>query len=179
VGNMPTFLFVFNLDGKEADMAGQTIVEKVKILVTPIVQAARLELVDVEFKKEGRTQYLRIFIDKPGGVIIEDCQRISQECELVFDVEDFIPMQYVLEVSSPGLDRPLKTKAEYQRFLKRLVKIKTFQAINGQKKFLGYLQELTEETATNPAVVTIRTLDDEDIHIPYHLIASTRLEVEF
>jgi ribosome maturation factor RimP len=147
--------------------------------VTPIVKAARLELVEVEFKKEGRTHYLRIFIDKPGGVTIEDCQRISHECDLVLDVEDLIPTQYVLEVSSPGLDRPLKTKEEYQRFLKRLVKIKTFQAINGQKKFLGYLQEITEETATNPAVVTIRTLDDEDIHIPYNLIASTRLEVEF
>jgi ribosome maturation factor RimP len=176
---MPTFLFVFDLDRAESDMAGQTIAEKVKVLVTPIVKAAWLELVDVEFKKEGRTQYVRIFIDKPGGVTIEDCQRISQECELVLDVEDLIPTQYILEVSSPGLDRPMKTKEEYQRFLKRLVKIKTFQAINGQKKFLGYLQEITEETATNLAVVTIRTLDDEDIHIPYNLIASTRLEVEF
>ncbi len=173
---MPTFLFVCDVDG---DMAGLTIAEKVQVLVTPIVKASRLELVAVEFKKEGRTQYLRIFIDKPGGVTIEDCQRISQECDLVLDVEDLIPIPYVLEVSSPGLDRPLKTQAEYQRFLNHLVKIKTFQVINGQKKFVGYLRAITEETATTPVVVTIRTLNDEDIHIPYNLIASTRLEVEF
>lgn len=160
-------------------MAGRAIVEKVKALAAPIVVAKQLELVDVEFEREGRTNYLRIFIDHPDGVTIEDCQQISRDCEAVLDVEDLIRTQYVLEVSSPGLDRPLRTKAEYQRFRKRLVKLKTFQAIQGRKHFLGYLQEITEETATSPTVVNLTTLDGEDLRIPYELIASARLEVEF
>lgn len=160
-------------------MAGRAIVEKVKAIVTPIVVAEQLELVDVEFKREGRTNYLRLFIDKPGGVTIEDCQHVSRECEVILDVEDLIRTQYVLEVSSPGLDRPLKTEEDYQRLQKRLVKLKTFQAIQGRRNFLGYLQETIAETATSPMVVKITTLDGEDLQIPYPLIASARLEVEF
>jgi len=161
-------------------MPGHAITGKVKELVTPIVTAEQLELVDVEFKHEGRVNYLRIFIDKPGGVTVDDCQKISRECEVVLDVENIIRTQYVLEVSSPGLDRPLRTKEEYTRFQNRLVKIKTFQAIQGQKKFMGYLQGMTNETTEVPSSVIIRTLDGgEEIQIPYEMIASARLEVEF
>lgn len=162
-----------------AHMAGSAIVEKVKTLVSPIIEAAHLELVDVEFKHEGRATYLRIFIDKPGGVTVDDCQTISQECDVVFDVEDVIPTQYVLEVSSPGLDRPLRTKADYARFQQRLIKLKTYRPVQGQKHFLGHLQGITEETATDPCIVTITTVDEQQIQIPYELIASARLEVEF
>lgn len=161
-------------------MAAHAIAEKVKKLVAPIVAAKQLELVDVEFKREGRVNYLRIFIDKPEGVTIDDCQTISRECEVVLDVENIIRTQYVLEVSSPGLDRPLRTKEEYKRFRNRLVKITTFQAIQRQKKILGYLQGITDGTAETPSLVTIRTLDgEEEIQIPYEMIASARLEVEF
>ncbi len=162
-------------------MAGHAIVENLKKLVAPIVVAEQLELVDVEFKREGRVNYLRIFIDKPGGVTIDDCQNISRECEVVLDVEKIIRTQYILEVSSPGLDRPLKTKEEYTRFQNRLVKIKTFQAIQGRKHFIGYLQGMTDGTPEEtPSFVIKRTLDgDEDIRIPYETIASARLEVEF
>ena len=161
-------------------MAAHAIAEKVKKLVAPIVATEQLELVDVEFKREGRINYLRIFIDKPGGVTIDDCQTISRGCEVVLDIENIIRTQYVLEVSSPGLDRPLRTKEEYKRFQNRLVKITTFQAVQRQKKFLGYLQGITNEKAETPSLVTIRTLDgEEEIQIPYEMIASARLEVEF
>ena len=160
-------------------MARIAIAEKVKELVAPIIAAEQLELVGVEFKREGRMNYLRIFIDKPEGVTIDDCQKMSRECEVVLDVEDIIQTQYILEVSSPGLDRPLRTKKEYERFQHRLVKIKTYHAVQGQKKFLGHLQGITEETATMPSIVTIRTLEGEEIQIPYESIASARLEVEF
>ena len=161
-------------------MPGYSLVDKVKELVTPIITAQQLELVAVEFKREGHVQYLRIFIDKPdGGVTIDDCQKVSRECEIVLDIENIIRTQYVLEVSSPGLDRPLRTKKEYERFRKRLVKIKTFRSIQGRKKFLGYLQGITEETAESPSIVTIVSLDGREIQIPYELIASARLEVEF
>lgn len=160
-------------------MASHGLVEKIKALVAPIVAGAELELVDVEFKHEGQTHVLRIFIDKPGGVTLDDCQAISRECEVVLDVEDIIQTQYILEVSSPGIDRPLRTREDYRRFKDRLVKLKTYRLVQGRKKFLGYLQGVTEETTTEPCVVILRTKDDEDIRIPYEMIASARLEVEF
>ena len=160
-------------------MSGYSLVDRIKELVTPIIVAQQLELVDVEFKREGHVHYLRIFIDKPDGVTIDDCQRVSRECEVVLDVENIIRKQYVLEVSSPGLDRPLRTREDYERFRKRLVKIKTFHAVQGRKKFLGHLQGITEETAESPSLVTIVLVDGEEIQIPYELIASARLEVEF
>lgn len=171
--------------------AGHGIAEQVKTLVTPIITDAQLELVDVEYTREGQVHYLRIFIDKPGGVTIDDCQMISRECEVLLDVEDLIRTQYILEVSSPGLDRPLKKKEDYVRFRDRLVKIRTYRAIEGRKKFLGRLIGLTEDPVTNTCVVTI-CLEDEtgrrlpagkqvldEIQIPYDMIASARLEVEF
>ncbi len=160
-------------------MSGHSVTERVKQVVTPTIESQRLELVDVEFKREGHIQYLRIFIDKPGGVTIDDCQNVSRECEVVLDVEDIIRTQYVLEVSSPGLDRPLKTQAEYRRFQNRLVQIKTFQAIKGRKKFLGYLQGITDKESGKPVMVTVVSSEGEDFQIPYDLIASARLEVEF
>ena len=160
-------------------MARQNIVEQVRTFVSPIIAGAQLELVDVEYKREGHTNYLRIFIDKPGGVTLDDCQMISRECEMILDVEDVISTQYILEVSSPGLDRPLKTEEDYTQFLDRLAKIKTYQAIQGRKIFIGHLQGLTEDPSTHAKTVLLRTLENEDVAIPYDLIASARLEVEF
>jgi ribosome maturation factor RimP len=160
-------------------MSGSSFVDTVKKLVRPITAAQQFELVDVEFKREGQVQYLRVFIDKPGGITIDDCQRVSRECEIVLDVEDIIRTQYVLEVSSPGLNRPLRTREEFKRFQKHLVKIKTFRTVQGQKKFLGHIQGITDETPESPSLVTIILLDGKEIQIPYALIASARLEVEF
>ncbi|MDY0093327.1 MAG: ribosome maturation factor RimP [Candidatus Vecturithrix sp.] len=161
-------------------MTGHTIVEKVKTLINPIIEEQELELVDVEFKREGHLQYLRIFIDKPGGgVSIDDCQHVSRECEVLLDIEDIIRTQYVLEVSSPGLDRPLKTIQDYQRFQGRLAKIKVFQSIQGQKKFLGYIHGVTQATPDSAFLITLLIDGKEEIQIPCELIASARLEVEF
>jgi ribosome maturation factor RimP len=160
-------------------MAHHSIIETITTLVSPIIDDAGLEFVDAEFKHEGQTHVLRIFIDKPGGVTLDDCQAISRECEVVLDVEDIIQTQYVLEVSSPGLDRPLRKKEDYRRFTDHLVKLKTYRPVQGRKKFLGYLQGMTEEIPAEPCVVTLRTKDDETIRIPYDMIASARLEVEF
>jgi ribosome maturation factor RimP len=161
-------------------MAGHSsISNSVKTLVAPIIESRQLELVDVEFKREGANTYLRIFIDKAEGVTLDDCQSVSQECELVLDVENLIQTQYVLEVSSPGLDRPLKKREDYQRFQGRLVKIKTYRPLDGQKKFLGYLQGMTDEDQETPSMVTITTKDGKEYHIPYDMIGSARLEVEF
>lgn len=161
-------------------MAGHSsISNSVKTLIAPIIESRQLELVDVEFKREGPNTYLRIFIDKAEGVTLDDCQSISQECELALDVENIIQTQYILEVSSPGLDRPLKKREDYQRFQGRLMKIKTYRPLDGQKKFLGYLQGITEERQEAPSMVTLTTKDGKEYHIPYDMIGSARLEVEF
>ncbi len=160
-------------------MTGHTIVEKVKTLITPIIEGQELELVDVEFKREGHLQYLRIFIDKPGGgVSIDDCQHVSRECEVLLDIEDIIRTQYVLEVSSPGLDRPLKTIQDYQRFQGRLAKIKTFQSIQGQKSF-SYISCVTQATPDSPFLITLLIDGEGRNPDPHELIAPARLEVEF
>ena len=161
-------------------MSGQSIVERIKALIAPIIEAQQLELVDVEFHREGKTPVLRIFIDKPGGVTIDDCQQVSQECDVVLDVENLIQSQYVFEVSSPGLDRPLKRLQDFVRFQNRLVKIKTYQAIRGQKNFLGRLQEVQEKEDGSSAEVRLLLEEtQEEIIIPYESISSARLEVEF
>ncbi|PID55961.1 ribosome maturation factor [candidate division KSB3 bacterium] len=161
-------------------MAGNSsILESVKTLVEPIIRSRQLELVDVEFKHEGPANYLRIFIDKSEGVTLDDCQDVSRECELVLDVENIIQTQYILEISSPGLDRPLKKLEDYLRFQGHLVKIKTYRPIDGQKTFLGYLRGVSEEGRETPLMVILATQDGQEYHIPYDMIGSARLEVEF
>jgi ribosome maturation factor RimP len=149
------------------------VVNSVRTLVAPVVESEGMELVDIEFKKEGKTWYLRIFIDKPGGVTLLDCEKVSREVEVLLDIEDIIDRSYTLEVSSPGLDRPLKTKEDYLRFQGKLVKIKTFSSIHGQKVFSGYLQGIQGDK------VRIRTKSNQEIEIPYENISKSRLEVEF
>ncbi len=159
-------------------MSGHSVVQRIKELVAPIIESQNLELVEVEFKHEGQVQYLRIFIDTPDGVTIDDCQKISRECEAILDIESIIQTQYVLEVSSPGLNRPLKTQRDYERFQGRLVKLKTFRPVHGQRKFLGRLQGLRKEAGEPSSETVILLKDDEEIHIPFELIASARLEIE-
>jgi ribosome maturation factor RimP len=154
------------------------VTDQVKALIMPIISNAQLELVDVEYTREGQVHYLRIFIDRPGGVTLDDCQMISRECEVVLDIEEIIHTQYILEVSSPGLDRPLKKKDDYERFRDRLVKIRTYHAIEGRKNFLGHLAGLMDDPETDTCMVKLH-VDGDDIRIPYDMIASARLEVEF
>jgi ribosome maturation factor RimP len=97
------------------------------------------ELVDVEYTKEAGRYYLRIFIDKPGGVTLEDCQILSEKLDPILDSADPVKGPYILEVSSPGIERPLKKLSDFQRFTGSLIKIKTFSAVNGKKQFTGYL----------------------------------------
>ena len=105
---------------------GQTEIQQtLEQLVQPIVDDFGLELADLEFKPEGRSMALRIFIDKPGGVTLDDCVAVSREVGAVLEVEDPIRSAYRLEVSSPGLDRPLKKPADFEKFAGRLAKIKT------------------------------------------------------
>ncbi|MFQ6671949.1 MAG: ribosome maturation factor RimP [Candidatus Tectimicrobiota bacterium] len=117
----------------------EDLIEKVTALVQPILEEEGLELVEVEFKRGAHRSFLRLFIDKPGGVTLDDCSVVSTQLGDLLDVEDPIPHRYILEVSSPGANRPLKRREDYERFLGRLVQITTRQPVGGQNPFTGRL----------------------------------------
>ena len=114
----------------------------------PITERMGFELVDVEFVKEGADYYLRAYIDKEGGITINDCEAVSREMNEILDREDYISEAYVFEVSSPGLFRPLKKEKDYVRNRGKLVEIRTYKAIDQQKEFHGILTDYDEESVT-------------------------------
>ena len=115
-------------------------------LLLPILADLNFELVDVEFVKEAGNWYLRAYIDKPGGITIDDCEKVSRTLSDVFDREDYIEEAYYLEVSSPGLTRPLKKAKDYDRNIGRPVDIKLFRAVEGCKEFTAILASYTDDT---------------------------------
>lgn len=117
-------------------------------LISPILERENFELVDVEFVKEADTWYLRCFIDKDGGITIDDCELVSREMNELLDRKDFIRESYVFEVSSPGLDRPLKKEKDFQRNLGKDVEIRTYKMVDKRKEFCGTLKDFTPETVT-------------------------------
>ena len=118
---------------------------KTEQLLLPIVEELQFELYDVEFVKEAGTFYLRAFIDKEGGININDCEAVSRRLSDLLDQKDFIPDAYILEVSSPGLGRTLKKDKHFEKSIGEEVEIKLFKAIDKQKEFTGYLDSFDEE----------------------------------
>jgi len=141
-------------------------------LVGPIIESMGYELVDVEYCKEGQRYFLRIFIDGPGGISLEDCENGSEVIGEELDRADPIPHSYYLEVSSPGVERPLKKEADYHRFRGRLVSVRTFAPIGGRKRFEGRLLGLEGDE------VHILSTTGEHFKIPRPAIASARLKYE-
>ena len=140
-----------------------------------IVESEGLELVHIDYKKQGRGFLLRVDIDKEGGVNIDDCQLISQQISTWLDVEDPIPAEYELQVSSPGLDRKFYKASDYEKFVGRLVRVKTSKAIRGLHVIVGRLESFDGATVVvkDPAVKK-----DPNYEIPLTDIKETRLEVE-
>ena len=112
---------------------------KTEALILPILERMEFELVDVEYVKEGSLYYLRAYIDKTGGITVNDCEAVAREMNELLDREDFIPESYIFEVSSPGLGRPLKKEKDYVRNMGKEVEIRTYRAINRSKEFYGLL----------------------------------------
>lgn len=132
--------------------------QKAEALLEPIVEANNFELVDVEYVKEGSDYYLRAYIDKESGITIDDCELVSRAFEEKLDKENFIKDPYVLEVSSPGLTRPLKKEKDFARSIGKLIEIKTYKAINKEKSFTGTLKSYDDDTVTidlNGALLSI------------------------
>ena len=117
-------------------------------LVTPIIDRGGFELVDVEYVKEGADYYLRVYADKEGGINIDDCVFISRELEARLDEADKLKEAYILEVSSPGLTRPLKKEKDFKRSIGKLVDVKLYSAIDGIKELSGVLNAYTDTTIT-------------------------------
>lgn len=147
--------------------------QKAEALAEPIVSSFGFELVDVEYVKEAGTWYLRLYIDKEGGITIDDCETVSRLFSDKLDEEDFIDDAYIMEVSSPGLGRPLKKEKDFKRSMGKEVEIRTYRPIDKQKEFFGVL------TAYDESHVTI-TLDDQETRVFERAgIALIRLAFDF
>ena len=117
-------------------------------LITPIIEKHHFELVDVEWVKEGSNWYLRIYIDKEGGITVDDCEIINREFGDILDEKDYISENYIFEVSSPGLDRPLKKEKDYVRSLGKDVEIRLYRPIDKKKEFVGTLEDYDKSSVT-------------------------------
>ena len=142
---------------------------KVKEIIEPVIKGLGVALEDMELRKMGRRVFLRVIIDKEGGVVIDDCEQVSREIEAQLDVEDPIPYPYTLEVSSPGLDRPLKTPGDFKRFCGKTARIVTSAPVENQTFFIG---EIIEAGDTD---VTLLLSKDKKINIQYKDIVRARL----
>lgn len=151
----------------------KNVVAIVEELAAPVVEANNMELVDVSYAKEGGRWFLRLFIDKPGGVSLDDCQLISRAVEAVLDEYDPVPHSYTLEVSSPGLDRPLKKLADFERFAGKKVSLSTFGPIEGQRRFKGILKGVEDKKNIKLEVA------GQDVSIPHEKVAKAKLVPEF
>lgn len=132
-------------------------------LLLPIVENLGFELVDVEYVKEGGTWYLRAYVDKEGGITINDCETVSRAFSEKLDEKDFIEEAYIMEVSSPGLGRPLKKEKDFARSLGKEVEIRTFRPIHHEKEFYGVLNAYDADSVTITAEDGNQTFERKDI----------------
>ena len=159
-------------------MAKVDAVTRITEIVGEIIAPLGMGLVDLEYKREGRDMVVRVFIEKEGGITLDDCSSVSRELSDILDVEDFMPEHYTLEVSSPGICRPLKKITDYERFMGHLVKVKTFETLtddagNKRKTFVGKL------TGIEGGLISIDLTEGQHAAIPLDKVAKANLEFEF
>ncbi len=155
-------------------MVREKIVDVARRVAGPVLEEMGYELADLKFIMESGRWRLQFFIDKPGGITIDDCEAVSREIDTLIEVEDFIQGAYVLEVSSPGLDRSLYKPADYIRFNGKLAKVKTTVSIEGQKALAGRIDSPDEEGFS-----LIMNDGRKIVYIKYGQVEKARLEVEF
>lgn len=155
-----------------------SVVETVTEMVTPILDEQNFELVEVEFVKEGKSWFLRVFIDKEGGIDIEECAFVSEKLSEKLDAADPdpIPQAYFLEVSSPGAERPLKKESDYENALGDYVHVSLYQPVDGEKQYEGFLQSFDAEQLT--LKIRIKTREKE-LTFDRKNIAKARLAIQF
>lgn len=141
-------------------------------LLAPLIAGENYEFVDLHYRREKEGWVLRIFIDKPEGVTLGDCTKLSEKISRYLDEKNLIPQRYILEVSSPGLDRPLRKDSDFQKFSGSLAKINVFAPVNGQRHFLGRILGVEEKK------VKLQLLGQGIVELPLENISDARLEVE-
>ncbi len=146
---------------------------KVEALLLQTAKDMCFDITDVEFLKEGQNYYLRVYIDKEGGITIDDCEIFSKEAEKILDINDPIDRAYIFEVSSPGLDRPLKKDSDFEKFAGEIVDLKLYKPLNGSKEYQGKLKCLMNNN--------IIIIDDNNNEISFsrESVAAVRLAVIF
>ena len=147
--------------------------QKTEELLIPIIEENGFELVDVEYVKEGSSWYLRAYIDKPGGITVDDCEKVSRKLSDLLDEKDYIDEAYILEVSSPGLGRPLKKDKDFERSIGEEVEVRTFRPIRHQKEFTGILKAYDKEK------IIIEMEEQEQMEFERSQIALIRLAFDF
>lgn len=166
-------LHVENNEGGENMSVKEQYEKKAETIATPIVEGFGFELVDIEYVKEAGNWYLRLYIDKEGGITIDDCEVVSRSFSEKLDQEDFIESAYILEVSSPGLGRPLKKEKDFRRSMGKEVEIRTYRPIDKKKEFYGILSGYED------GKVTITTEEQEELVFLKADIALIRLAFDF
>ena len=157
------------------------IVEQVRALAGRVAGTLGLEIFDVQYRREAGGMVLRVQVDRPGpaakaedSVSVEECATVSRDLSAILDVEDVVPTAYILEVSSPGLDRPLRGATDYRRFTGRRVKLVMREKVDGQSFFKGRIEGVDDRN-----VITIATDDHKQHLVPMSIVTRANLEVEF
>lgn len=153
---------------------GKSVREKTEEVMQPILEERNLELFDIEYVKEGPNWFLRIYIDKEDGVTLDECEFVSNKLSEQLDEDDFIPGSYMLEVSSPGVERPLTSQQDFEKNVGKHVYVTLYAPVDGEKVYEGLLQAFENETATIQYQVLSRK---KTVEIPYTKIAKARLAV--
>lgn len=153
-------------------MVSVDLVEQVRKVVQSVWEGTTIELVEIRFLVERGRRILRLYIDKPGGVTVQDCSAVSKEVSHLLDVHDLIPQRYTLEVSSPGLDRPLREPSDFRRNLGRLVQVTALKSSGSKRTIVGNLSSWKEEGIT-------LDVEGQGVFIPENEIVKTKLKPKF
>ena len=148
------------------------LLDKIRATILPPIEGAGYELVEVEYKHEPVGWVVRVYIDSPGGISHDDCERVSRELSAVLDVHDVVPHHYSLEVSSPGLNRPLRTTEHFARFKGQKARVKLRNGLDGRRNFSGFIKDAAENK------VTIE-VDGKDFTLPLDDLEKANLEWQF
>jgi len=149
----------------------ENLLQEIRQVVEPILESQGFELVDLEYQRESRGWVLRIYLDREGGVSLDDCARVSHEVGAILEVKDLIPSSYILEVSSPGLTRPLKKPEDFRKFRNQMVKIKLYEPHEGRRNFKGTLLGLEGDR--------VRVEVEQRVYeLPLQRIAKANLEID-
>ncbi|KPK87991.1 MAG: hypothetical protein AMJ94_16125 [Deltaproteobacteria bacterium SM23_61] len=152
-------------------MKFEKLLQEVREVVEPILESQGFELVDLEYQRESQGWVLRIYLDREGGVSLDDCAGVSHEVGAILEVKDLIPSAYILEVSSPGLTRPLKKPEDFNRFRNQMVKIKLYEPLEGRRNFKGTLLGLEGDR--------VRVEVEQRVYeLPLQGIAKANLEID-